>query len=98
MSESGVKEFVSGVLANPRGRHTRENKPVGHAVGTVGVRRAHVNESIVVAVVIAPDIHERWTAETVGECPGRAGPGRSVVAAPGELRVAHVAHPKIEHA
>src|SRR5262245_38777938 len=79
-------------------RNARQHHLVRGFVSAVRVRRIYVNKAIARAGVIPAEVDERRAAEATREFPIAPGPGRAMVAGPGELRIGRVPRPEIEHA
>ena len=76
----------------------RQNHAVARGVGALGIVRVDIDELVASPGVVFTEVQEGWSAETVGEFPSGQAPVRPVVPREGELGIAAVAEPCIEHA
>src|SRR5206468_1083955 len=93
-----AEELVGGALGDPVLRHARQHHAVGWLISAVRVVRVDVDPTVPGAGVVLAEIEEGRAAEAGGEFPTGPLPRLAVVFRPGELRVAGVACPQVEHA
>src|SRR5262249_4513706 len=93
-----LEELVGRALGDFPLRHARQHHAVGRLVGALRVVRVDVHPTVAGAGVVLAEVEERRTAEAGGEFPIGPPPRFAVVFRPGELRVAGIARPQVEHA
>src|SRR5262249_46607729 len=98
LAVQAAEELVGRALRNPPLGDAGQHHAVGRHIGAVRVGRIGVDPLIAGAGVILAEIEERRTAKAGAEFPVGPFPALAVVLRPGELRVAGVARPQVQHA
>src|SRR5690348_2330155 len=92
------EELIGIAFLDAPFRHAGQNHTVGRYVRAVGIVGVDVDERVAGAGVVLAEVKERRAAEALHEFPVGPLPRLAVVLRPGELRVASVACPQIQHA